>query len=197
MEEWARILDFPDYMVSSYGQVMNIKRDFLLERSQVQGGAVRVNLYHNGRQGTRSVKVLVAEAFVPRPESYESQMERARESGLQVGEWTFDHSPEQDTPIQLDNHELNLRADNLAWRTRSFAWNYKRQFHELSDVHTVGPVQDVDSGTLYRDIYDAATANGLLFKDVWRCAQGYTDRVWPTGQRILLVRHLNEMEMQR
>lgn len=169
MEEWRSIFEFPTYAVSSYGQVLNIQTDRVLSRSEVQGGALRVTLFDSEGPHTRSVKNLVADAFVPRPIT------------------------EHDCPVLLDGSERNLKADNIVWRTRAFAWHYKRQFADVSDIHSIGPLQDVENGEFYRDIYEAATANGLLLKDVWRCVHGVIHTIPPTDQRILLTRHVNQL----
>ena len=183
--EWGHIPDFPDYMVSDQGEVHNVRTNRYLQKSRSTGGALTVNLYKNGRGYQKSVKSLVAETFVPHPPPFE-------EVPNSFG-WPVVHSSRYSqaeltptTPIQLDGDETNVRADNLVWRTRSFAWNYKRQFLDISDVHLNGPeLMDEDTHEVYACVYDAAVINGLLFKDIWRCLNGVIERVHPTQQRFV------------
>jgi len=143
-EHWEVIHDFPTYSVSDLGNVMNNKTVRDMHLTLTRQGDVKVGLVKAGKQYTRSVKVLVAEAFVPGEDDL------------------------FDTPTQLDGHQHNNRADNLVWRPRWFAWKYTRQFSESSSNNNAGPIFDMDTRERYADVYEAATVNGLLFKDVWR-----------------------------
>lgn len=162
--QWVPIQEFPEYSISNYGEVVNETTGRLLRESTTIQGAVKVNL-HNGEYHTRSVKVLVAEAFVP---------------GQSV---IFN------TPIHLDGDQKNNRADNLMWRPRWFAWKYTRQMSDVSEVHLRGPIRDIDTREMYLHVYEAATMNGLLFKDIWRCLYNFDfETIFPTGQRFEFVR---------
>lgn len=162
---WERILDFPNYLVSNFGHVSNDHTGKMVSQSTTRQGAVKVNLLHNKTWHTKSVPVLVAEAFVPgRDEIF-------------------------DTPIHLDGHQENNRADNLMWRPRWFAWRYTRQFIDINDIQYKGPLVD-QNGVVYRDVFDAATFNGLLFKEVWRSIHfiNPVHETFPTGQTFSFVR---------
>ncbi len=117
-EHWSDIPEFPNYCVSDLGAVVNKSTGRYLIQTMATGGTYKVGLVRAGKQYTRSVKVLVAEAFV------EGQSE------------IFN------TPIQLDGYQENMRWDNLMWRPRWFAWKYTRQFSEVSDFNRVGWVHD-------------------------------------------------------
>jgi len=142
-EMWLTIKNFPNYSVSSHGRVRNEDRGRLMNTSLTQQGGVKVGLVSGSRQYTRSVKVLVAEAFV------DGASERF------------------DTPMHLDGNQENNNASNLVWRPRWFAWKYKRQFQHLEQYSGLGPVKDRKSGLLYSDVVEASVTNGLLFEEVY------------------------------
>lgn len=157
--EWMPISEFPDYLVSNLGDVVNGKTGRWIQLSATQRGTTKVGLVHHGKQYTRSVSVLVAEAFVPgRDEIY-------------------------DTPIHLDGDKTNCRADNIAWRPRWFALAYAQQFNNISDNDRLGPLRDITTDQRYYDIVEAGTLHGLLFKDVRR-AIVMKESVFPTIQRF-------------
>ncbi len=141
-EEWALIRDFPNYIVSDQGRVMNESTRRILRDSTTEHGVVKVGLVRAGRQYTRSVKLLVAEAFV---------------------EGETDHF---DTPIHLDNNQSNNAASNLVWRPRWFAWKYARQFDDCDDYKIEDLYLCPQTGTTYSTVYEIGTTHGLLFKDV-------------------------------
>lgn len=157
---WAQILEFPDYSISNYGEVVNDRTQRLMRLSMTLQGAVKVNLVNDEGRSTRSVKVLVAESFV------EGQSDMFN------------------TPIHLDGDQRNCRADNLMWRPRWFAWKYSRQFRYPPVYLDRGPVLELESQIQYFTIYDAAIINGLLFLDVWQSITLIKEEVFPTWQRF-------------
>lgn len=157
--EWLPISEFPDYLVSNQGDVVNGRTGRWIQLSATQKGTTKVGLVSHGKQYTRSVSVLVAEAFVPgRDEIY-------------------------DTPIHLDGDKTNCRADNLSWRPRWFALAYAKQFDHITDNDRLGPLRDIATDQRYYDIVEAGTLHGLLFKDVRR-AIVMKESVFPTIQRF-------------
>lgn len=143
-EEWRVIEEFPNYLISDHGQVMNKETGRFIKESITRSRIVKVGLVGGDRQYTRSLTKLVAETFV---------------SG---------RSDVFNTPIQLDGDPRNNYADNLVWRPRWFAWKYTHQFTEHEPGSERGPIIDVDSRVLYLDMIEAAMKNGLLIHDVWR-----------------------------
>lgn len=157
--EWRTIPEFPEYLVSNTGEVVNGKTGKWMQLSSTQRGAVKVGLVHHGKQYTRSVSVLVADAFVPGRDAI------------------------YDTPIHLDGDKTNNRADNLAWRPRWFALAYTKQFDAISENDRLGPLRDIATDQRYYDIVEAGTLHGLLFTDIRR-AIVMKESVFPTIQRF-------------
>ena len=141
-EVWKHLPEFPDYWVSNLGQVRNENRDHILKPSLTKAGVLKVGLVRAGKQLTRSVKVLVAESFVPNTNEL------------------------FDTPIQLDGDPLNVHADNLIWRPRWFAWKYHKQMEKVDEYLSTKSVKDSKTGLVYSSIANAAMSNGLLFVEV-------------------------------
>src|SRR6476620_5649106 len=94
---------FEDYRVSNYGRVFNDYSGREMVLSPTMYGDLSVGMYRHGQQFRRSVKGLVARAFVPGEDD------------------VFD------TPILLDGDRHNLKSTNILWRPRWFALKYIRQ----------------------------------------------------------------------
>ena len=162
--QWVTVPDFPNYLISSEGDVLNKTSGRTLSKSRTKEGAVKVGLVHpiTGTQHTRSVKVLVADNFVPgKNEIF-------------------------DTAIHLDGNEDHNSVDNLVWRPRWFAWKYTNQFSHVTELDHIGPLRDIDTDIRYYDIYQAAISNGLLFTDIRR-AIAMKESVFPTFQRFEMM----------
>lgn len=163
LEDWAQISEFPDYYVSTFGEVMNFETKRILKPSSTSRGALKVGLISGGKQHTRVVKLLVARAFV------------------------YGETDIFDTPINLDGNARNNHVENIAWRPRWFAIKYTRQFKDSYPNEKRGPVKDLDSGDIYPTVRYAAVENGLLFKEVFTsCLTG--EVVFPTWQAFEWIR---------
>lgn len=162
MEIWERLIEFPTYKVSTYGNVLNDESGRFLKQSLTRTGLVKVGLVKAGVQHTRSVALLVAETFV-----------EGRDDIF-------------DTPVHLDGDKTNNSVTNIVWRPRWFAWRYSRQFVLDTVHHNRGPIIDVDSGHIYKTFLEAATIHGLLVDDIWKCLI-YKKPVFPTNQIFKLV----------
>ena len=68
MDEWAKTLRNPNYLVSNTGRV---RRDGSAKDHSIRDrkGYFAVDLYENGKRTTERVHILVAEAFVPNPDN--------------------------------------------------------------------------------------------------------------------------------
>ena len=162
-ERWTTIVDYPRYLISNTGLVMNDDTGRLLSQSYNPQGAVKVGLYSEGGQHTKSVKVLVAVAFVE------------------------GHTDVFDTPINLDGDQSNNNADNIAWRPRWFAWQYTRQFLDVENWYLFRKVYDIATNDIYEDMVDAAKANGLLLRDILKSVHDDRHVTFPTWQRFGIV----------
>jgi hypothetical protein len=141
-EQWLPLKEFPGYSVSNLGQVMNDHRESPVKVSVTGHGVAKVGLMKGGKQHTRSLKILIASEFMPQED------------------------PLFNTLINLDGDTTNNCVSNLLWRPRWFAWKYHRQM-EFKDIYSdVGPVRDVKTKEVYKDIVEAAMANGLLFEEI-------------------------------
>lgn len=112
------------------------------------------------RQVTRSVALLVAEAFVPRPRD------------------TFN------SPIHLDGDRGNCRLVNLTWRPRWFAVKFHQQFRDIRFHH-----RDIELGIRgtrerFRGWAEPCMKYGLLYTAIINSYR-HNDTVFPTGQRFV------------
>lgn len=155
IEEFRIIPDFSKYAVSNLGRVIHIDKNREMTLSPTEKGDLTVGLMGNGNQYRRSVKVLVAKAFVT------------------------GRSMMFDTPIQLDGDRENLKATNIVWRPRWFAWHYSRQFVDIPAWVYSGPIVNT-LGYEYETIIDAGIQTGSLWRDIrWSIAHGR--EVFPYG----------------
>lgn len=162
-EDWVLLGEFPTYIISTHGRVMNESTRRIIEPSYTSQGALKVTLTKGGQKYTRSLKVLVATAFVD-------------------GE-----SEKFDTPIQLDGNQDNVRADNLMWRPRWFAWKYTRQFTDCDKYRDDNLYLHLRSGVFYKSMYEVGVTYGVLFKDVQRHIW-YNVPLFPNWEEFILAR---------
>jgi hypothetical protein len=160
--DWEVIDAFPDYSVSSSGQIRNDETGRILVLTRNQRGIIIVGLMRNGIQHKRAVALLVANAFLPPPTPS-----------------TFD------TPIHLDGDLSNNNIENLMWRPRWFAIRYHKQFHTPRTGRS-NPVQETQTGQFFNDSWEAATRYGLLDKEILMAITNRT-YVWPTYQLFKAV----------
>ena len=156
-EAWAIIPEFPNYQISSLGRVYNVKRDQMMSVSVTNHGHPKITLTDfDGERYTRSVALLVAEAFVPGRDMLSDQV------------------------VVLDGDLNHVEAFNLVWRPRWFAWKYTRQLKIDQPLHYRNlPVLDVTTQLEYDSIVQAGMSEGLLFTAIWRST--YTGHpVYPT-----------------
>ena len=93
MEKWRQISDFPNYIVSSFGNVMNVKTNKMMKLCN-KGGYYHVGLKNENNKKTFKVHRLVSLAFI---ENIENKQE-------------VNHK---------DKNRLNNNTTNLEWMTRS------------------------------------------------------------------------------
>jgi hypothetical protein len=95
MEHWKSIAGFEDYEISDEGRVKSHKygREAILKPRISHDGYVWYSLCKHGRGFTKRANRLVAEAFIPNPES-------------------------KSTVNHIDGNKMNNSVDNLEWATR-------------------------------------------------------------------------------
>lgn len=146
-EDWRPIAEFPNYHISSLGRVFNTRDDSIMRTSVNNHGHIKITLQDplTKQRYTRSVALMVAEAFVEAPN------------------WMCD------TIIVLDGNLQNVVATNLAWRPRWYSWKYTRQLRVRQPIHYKNLiVQNVSTDFYYNSIVEAGMLEGLLFEDIWR-----------------------------
>lgn len=161
MECWTPIPEFPGYSVSNLGRVRNDRHVArYMSPFFTGGGNVHVAMVRDGTQYNRALAKLVAEAYLKPPNA----------------SW---HLP---TPILLNGDKTDCNSENLMWRPRWFANKYTRQFNQK--FMTVGNIRDIETGIVFRDIWDELVmVHGLLFVDIVQAIE-YRTTVFPTFQRF-------------
>lgn len=155
---WRTIPEFPRYEISDQGEIYNCHYRQMMRTSLSNHGHVKITLTDDvGCRHTRSVALLVAEAFVPAP------------------------NRRCDYLIVLDGDLQRVEASNLAWRPRWFAWKYTHQLKVDPPHHYRNlPVHDLVNNYVYNSIIEAGIEEGLLFDDIWRSTYMESE-VFPTG----------------
>ena len=64
LQQWMQVREFPNYMVSSHGRVMNIKTFKVLKPQNNRDDYLYVDLYSNVKTSRKKIHRLVAEAFI-------------------------------------------------------------------------------------------------------------------------------------
>jgi len=143
LELWRMIKEFPDYRVSTFGQVMKISNGRILKQGLRSQGVPVVWMVQDGAQYCRAVPPLVAEAWLPPPE-FESF----------------------DTPIQLNGDRACCRVDNLMWRPRWFAIKFHQErLSTLNDQWRLS-FRLIETGEVFHHPAECATVYGILERDI-------------------------------
>lgn len=144
-EEWAVIDEFPQYLVSSHGQVKHSVRD-TLRKIVVNERGVPVITFHRVGEGVRYLRQLnhlVADAFLDPPEVYT-----------------------RNSIVHLDGNLENCRVDNLRWGTRGevIEWNRMRRLNH--ERFKSPPVKNNRTGRVYKNAYECAMLEGKLESEI-------------------------------
>lgn len=160
-ELFETIPDYPSYAVSTHGVVINQETGKELSANLNPQGDLKVGLYRDGARATVAIRVLVAEAFVRRPDE------------------------SCDTVIVLNGDKEDVHAHNLAWRPRAFAWKYTHQYQAPPEALSLNliqvPVRNEDTGRVYQNVYMAAMEEGLIMNNVLSSCY-YGTPVYPNDQ---------------
>ena len=68
-ETWMSVKEYPNYKISNYGKIYNIKTNIFLKPRDNGKGYLYVNLYKNSKTKRYYVHRLVATYFLPNPEN--------------------------------------------------------------------------------------------------------------------------------
>lgn len=128
--------------MSDGGKVLNDRTGRIMQTYMNSHGIETVGLMQQGVQRKRSVAVLVGDAFIRTARS------------LQFN-----------TPINLDGDRTNNQVLNLAWRPLWFARKYHQQF-DIGPQGFACPVQNIQTGEVFKTTWDAATLEGLLEREL-------------------------------
>ena len=138
MERWLQIDEFPRYQVSDQGRIMNIDTERIMSMVQNAAGVLAVYLVRDGKQYSRGVAKLVASHFLPHTTDMQS------------------------APMHLNGDRMDNRAENLIWRPRWYAIKYLRQFEEYRPPYVPVPIQEMETGEIFPNSFEAMQRFGLL-----------------------------------
>ena len=161
-EEWREVEGFPNYLISSHGNLYNMKRRLILATGVNQQGIATVSLSRNGVQHMRSISILVANAFVEKL------------------------IPAFNTPINLDGDRLNNVVENLAWRSRPFAIRFHRQFSYGSFYEILVDTELIETGEKFEDLRQPCMQYGMIYTHVIRSYVN-GEPVFPMGYHFRLL----------
>lgn len=140
--EWRDLDEFPSWIISSNGDVMNEWTSKVMSVRYNQQNLKMVNLVRDGQICTRLVSLLVAKTFLepPRdPHRYNSV-------------------------IHLNGDRDDCRAMNLMWRPRWFAMKYHRMF-ERDPIRVAVYVPKLDK--VFFSLREFCTTYGLIERDTY------------------------------
>jgi len=154
--EWRDVEEFPGWSVSEYGHIQNDQSGRVMRTRQNRQGIVMVGLMRGGKQHTRSVARIVANAFV------QSEHEAF------------------DTVIYLNGDHSDCRSINLRWRTRPFALQYHKMFEDLP-VREGCYIPE--TGERFFSLREACTTYGMIEQMAYRGMMN-GDPVFPYGWKL-------------
>ena len=138
MEVWTVIEDFPKYVISPEGYIQNRDRGAPVKTRQNRQGVVMASLMGSESRRTRSVALMVAQAYLGEP-----------------------RNPSYNSVIHLDGDRGNCEANNLAWRPRWYAIRY----HKMFDEEPINVSVYIDeTGETFGTLREACVKYGLIEK---------------------------------
>jgi hypothetical protein len=137
---WKTIIKFPNYEVSTSGEIKN-KTTFRILKSTLRNGYKSVSLSHNNIRKTVNIHKLVAEAFLQIPDE---------------GKYVVNHKDENKLNNYLDNLEYITYAENTKYSSTSFRSKNKESFNidEFFDIPNHDLYKISKSGKIYSKIID-------------------------------------------
>ena len=139
-ETWAKINGWPNYEVSTYGNVRNVKTRKMLKPFKAGNGYLQVELFNNGKSRYMKIHILVAKAFLP-------DTGRNPDGTIMIGHHQVNHRDE----CKTNNNLLNLE-----WCDSKYNNYYSDTFRKLQKK-----VQCIETGDIYESTYAAERALNL------------------------------------
>lgn len=146
MEEWKQIENYPNYWISTYGNVYSVRRDIILRPGRDSWGYLNVSLRNEHGGHTTKISRLVAKAFIPNPFN----------------------KPEVN---HIDGNKENNHVDNLEWVTSS-----ENKRHAIATRLNVRAsydagrpkrkIRDLDTGEIYDSMAECSKALGCTHSNI-------------------------------
>ena len=146
-ETWAKINGWPNYEVSTYGNVRNVKTGRILKPIKRPNGYLKVDLFNNNVQSQQSIHVLVAKTFLP-------DTGHNPDGSIMVGYHQVNHK---------DENKENNNLLNLEWCDSKYNMNYSDTFRKQQKK-----VQCIETGITYESTADAERKLNLT-PNIVRC----------------------------
>ena len=143
MEYWKFVYGYPHLIVSNTGKVRSLLYDRELKPFISNRGYLRVNLSKDKTVKSVHLHRLVAEAFVPNPNGYD----------------TVDH---------IDGNKLNNNADNLQWLSRGE--NIRKAGNKR--FCGAKPIICVETGKVYKSVHQASKELHIAVATISAIAKG-------------------------
>lgn len=134
------------YQVSNLGRVKRVTTGRVLKGSKITGGYLGVSLYKNSVMSTKKIHRLVAEAFIPNPES-KSQVNH------------------------IDENKTNNKVSNLEWMTAKENSNHGTRNERLS-IPIIATNIKTDEVTEFYGAHECARQLGLHQQNITEVLKG-------------------------
>lgn len=158
LEVWEAVRDFPNYICSSEGRVMNVRTQRILSQTVDDKGYARVTLRKNNKQYNMRVHRIIADAFL-------------------------DGDPELDV-IHKNLDRSKNEASNLERRSRSeiISSAYERGTKKPNGATRV---LIVETGEIFESINECARALNCNRYSIIKCLGGKIERVRGVHIRVV------------
>ena len=137
-ETWAKINGWPNYEVSTYGNVRNAKTGRILKPNKDKDNYLQVILCNNGIKRTLRIHILVAKAFIP-------DTNKNPDGTIMVGYHQVNHR---------DENKQNNNVLNLEWCDNKYNTHYSKTFEKALEAIKKN-VQCIETGITYESTHDA------------------------------------------
>ena len=129
IEVYANITNFPNYQVSTFGNVKNVKTERILKPGTEGGGYLYVILTDDGKQSTKKIHRLVASAFLENQENKKNvdHIDRCKTNNhLSNLRFATDSENQQNKSFQSNNKSGVI---GVSWYKSSKKWSVHIQLN--------------------------------------------------------------------